>query len=121
MSESSDGSFSGFGSEELGNLPATEMVIGYGKTPRSTTTRVHTDHDEILVRQISSATPKETRRLIREIILEELCRGLGHHSRSGRAAHLPLFAGGLLFNLAQYGQHMLYSCPSTAITKEKNR
>ena len=55
MSELSGASFPGFGSEEIRNLPATEMVTGSGEIVQSTQTQARTDHDEVWSRQDSQA------------------------------------------------------------------
>ena len=57
MSDSSGAFFPGFGSEEICNLPAREIVTGTEELPQATLTLALTDPDEVLVRQASSVTP----------------------------------------------------------------
>ena len=57
MSESSGAFFPGFRSEEIRNLPATEMVTGTEELPQATSTLTNTDSEEVSVRQASSVVP----------------------------------------------------------------
>ena len=86
MSESSGTFLPRFDSEEICNLPATELITGSGEIAQSTTTQAHTDHKEVSVRQVSLAglrgdSQPDQSSLIRELIREELRRGLGRRSR----------------------------------------
>ena len=86
MSESSGASFPGFGSEEVCDLPTTETVTGSGETPRATCIQANADQGEVLSRQGSAVMPPRGDSppyqaiLIRDLIREELRRGLGRYS-----------------------------------------
>ena len=86
MSESSGASFPGFGLEEVCNLAATETVTGSGEILRATSIHANADQGEVSNRQGSLAappwgdSPPDQADLIRELIHEELRRGLGRHS-----------------------------------------
>ena len=87
MSESSGASFPGFGSEEIRNLPATETVTAPVEQPQTTRIQASTEHAEVLSRQASPVGPPlgdshpVQSSMIRELIREELRRGLGRRSR----------------------------------------
>ena len=72
MSESSGTSFPGFGSEEICNLPAMEIVTGTEELPQATLTLALADPDEGSVGQASSIVPSlRTRKLI-NLVREQL-------------------------------------------------
>ena len=84
MSETSEASFPGFDLGDIRNLPATEVVTG---TPQITSLPASTDQDEAMTRQGSAAvlphgdSPAVQASLIRNLIREEVRRGMGHRSR----------------------------------------
>ena len=86
MSETSEATFPGFDSGDIRNLPATEVVTGTG-TPQLTSPPASTSQAEAMSRQGSAVipprgdSPSDQTNLIRDLIREELRRGLGHRSR----------------------------------------
>ena len=88
MLETSETSFAGFDSGDICNLPATKVVTGTG-TPQITSLPARTDQDEAMSRQGSAAvphcgdSPADQSSLIRNLIREELRRGLGRPSEWG--------------------------------------
>ena len=86
MSESSSTSFPRFGSEQIRNLHATELITGSREMSQSTMTRAHTDHGEVSASQVSPADSRgdsqpDQSSLIRDLIRDELRRSLGRRSR----------------------------------------
>ena len=98
MTESSGASFPGFGSEEIRNLPATEIVTGTEELTQATMTLALADPDEVSVKQASSVAPSlgdsraDQSSLIIQLNPEELRSGLGrrsHHSEREDSGSSP--------------------------------
>ena len=86
MTETSGASFSGFDSEEILNLPATEVVSGAGTAAPTTCFNASASQGEAMSRQVSTPVPPrgdsqaDQATLIRDLIRDELRKGLGHRS-----------------------------------------
>ena len=83
MTETSGASFPRFDSEDIRNLQTTEVITGLGETPRTTCFHASADQGEAMTRQGSAAVPPhgdsltDQANLMRDLIHEELLRGLG--------------------------------------------